>query len=171
MYATTVDCFTGRTDGITGIGRSTTTTLMNLSAPRPVRSALPQPEDDGSWSLEHQPEAAGSARRIAREVLDHWDVPEDTEEAALLVVSELVTNAIEHAKAPVVLHLHRERTDRRVWVGVSDGGPASEEGSWTSSCSDDEHGRGLTLVKALAQSHGSRRHDSGTTYWARMSAA
>ncbi|MCX5233236.1 ATP-binding protein [Streptomyces sp. NBC_00233] len=91
-------------------------------------------------------------------------------DAVLLVVSELVTNAVEHAAPPLALHLHRERAGSRVWVGVTDGGPAVQEGAWTASCADDEHGRGLTIVDTLAESHGTRTHSSGTTHWARIAA-
>ncbi len=52
-------------------------------------------------------------------------------ESVLLVVSELVTNAIEHALPPVVLRLHRDRAGDQVWVGVTDGGPAHPDGAST----------------------------------------
>ncbi|MFK4865695.1 hypothetical protein ACI3K4_10755 [Streptomyces sp. CSMPJR101] len=41
-------------------------------------------------------------------------------ESVPLVMSELVTNAIEHALPPVVLRLHRDRAGDQVWVGVTD---------------------------------------------------
>ncbi|MFJ9753055.1 ATP-binding protein [Streptomyces chartreusis] len=136
-----------------------------------VPSLVPhRPADDAEWRLEHRPEAAGQARRLARALLAGWNTPEDEAEAAVLVISELVTNAIEHADPPLVLHLHRRRADQRVWIGVTDGGPAAEDGAWSASCTQDEHGRGLYLVKALTQDHGMHRHTNGTTYWARMAA-
>ncbi|MFE5549486.1 ATP-binding protein [Streptomyces sp. NPDC056534] len=88
----------------------------------------------------------------------------------LLVVSELVTNAVEHAEPPFALHLHRERAGSRVWVGVTDGGPAEAEGAWTASCTDDEHGRGIAIVDILADAHGIRTHAGGSTHWARIPA-
>ncbi|MFJ3106772.1 ATP-binding protein [Streptomyces sp. NPDC086835] len=118
--------------------------------------------------LEHRPEAASAARHTAQEVLSAWDLSSETADAVLLVVSELVTNAVEHAQPPLALHLHREPTGSRVWVGVTDGGPAAQDGTWTSSCTDDEHGRGLAVVDALADAHGARTHTSGTTHWAAL---
>ncbi|WP_328930029.1 ATP-binding protein [Streptomyces sp. NBC_00190] len=52
------------------------------------------------WKLPHHPASAGTARRITTTVLDGWDVDGETIDQALLVVSELVTNAIEHALPP-----------------------------------------------------------------------
>ncbi|MGW3141178.1 ATP-binding protein [Streptomyces sp. NPDC001139] len=128
---------------------------------------------ESSWPLEHRPEAAADARHIARTYLNAWSIAPNDEDAVLLVVSELVTNAVEHALAPVHLHLHRTRADGRVWVGVSDGGPAPRDGTWTRSCTPAEHGRGLTVVAALAEHHGTRTwEDTGrTTHWARINTA
>ncbi|MFJ9753177.1 ATP-binding protein [Streptomyces chartreusis] len=140
----------------------------------PPRGATDSPEPrlvvDAEWRLEHRPEAVGRARRLARALLAGWKTPQDEAEAAVLVVSELVTNAVEHAEPPLVLHLHRQHADRRVWIGVTDGGPAAQDGAWSSSCAPDERGRGLHLVQALAQAHGMRRHAGGITYWVRMAA-
>ncbi|MEU9057177.1 ATP-binding protein [Streptomyces sp. NPDC048384] len=119
--------------------------------------------------LEHAPRSVGRARHLTREFLGLSDT--DAAEGVVLVVSELVTNAIEHALPPVMLHLHRETAGNRVWVGVSDGGPTSDEGAWTSSCTDDEHGRGLSIVDTLADTHGTRPCPNGTvTHWARLHA-
>ncbi|WP_406066290.1 ATP-binding protein [Streptomyces sp. NBC_01077] len=118
--------------------------------------------------LEHRPDTVAVARGTAQRLLENWQVSRDCVEAVVLVVSELVTNAIEHALPPVVLHL-RQDCDDRVWVGVSDGGPAMHAGPWTASCADDEHGRGLKIVAALAETHGTHTHSAGTTtHWARI---
>lgn len=120
-------------------------------------------------ALEHRPDAAGAARATTRAVLEDWHVDQDAADSMLLVVSELVTNAVEHALPPVALHLYRERAGDQVWVGVTDGGPARDEGTWTSSCTSEEHGRGLAVVEVLSTSHGTRTHAGGTaTHWARL---
>ncbi|MGY6026383.1 ATP-binding protein [Streptomyces spinosirectus] len=118
-------------------------------------------------ALEHRPVAAGAARSITRTVLADWHVDQDAAQSVLLVVSELVTNAVEHALPPVTLHLYRDPAAAVVWVGVTDGGPAQDDGAWASSCTREEHGRGLVLVEVLATSHGIRPHPGGTaTHWA-----
>uniref|UniRef100_UPI002F919AFE ATP-binding protein n=1 Tax=Kitasatospora indigofera TaxID=67307 RepID=UPI002F919AFE len=124
---------------------------------------------EGSWALEHQPQAAAAARRIARTCTDAWQIGDDCAQSVLLVVSELVTNAVEHAQAPVTLHLYHTDCDERVWIGVSDGGPAPRDGTWTRSCTDNQHGLGLAVVEALSEINGTRTHLGGhTTHWARL---
>ncbi|MFI1400743.1 ATP-binding protein [Streptomyces sp. NPDC020681] len=127
-----------------------------------------KPLDDVTRRLAHCPQAVCTAREITAAVLDEWHVGEGATETALLVVSELVTNAVEHAQPPVALHLHRERAGSRVWMGVSDGGPADGEGDWTASVADAEHNRGLEIVDALATAHGICLYPGGTTHWARL---
>ncbi|MGW2025255.1 ATP-binding protein [Streptomyces decoyicus] len=124
-----------------------------------------------SRRLAHRPEAVGHARRIVQSVLNAWCIDDDAAHSVLLVVSELVTNAVEHAQPPLALHLRREKTGLRVWVGITDGGPSARDGAWTASCAPDEHGRGLAVIEALAAAHGADSHAGGTTHWARLSVA
>ncbi|MEU0375670.1 ATP-binding protein [Streptomyces sp. NPDC006283] len=157
--------------------------LLNATAPsltvkEPIRARLisdaPRPADnhgDVTQALEHRPEAAAAARQVAGAALRDWQIAAEDVDAVLLVVSELVTNAVEHAQPPLALHLHRAHTGSRVWVGVSDGGTAQHDGAWTTSCADDEHGRGITIISALAEAHGMSTHPGGTTHWARLHAA
>ncbi|MBM9624570.1 ATP-binding protein [Streptomyces zhihengii] len=118
--------------------------------------------------LKHSRQSPGLARRITASALASWGVDEDTIATALLVVSELVTNAVEHAQPSIVLHLSCERARQRLRVQVADGGPASSEGSWTSSCAPDEHGRGLSIISCVANAHGAYTRTSGTIHWATL---
>lgn len=126
---------------------------------------------NGKWLLAHTPEAPGLARRLVRAALPGWDLAEETVETAVLVVSELVTNAVVHAWGPLVLHLRPEPVHQRVWVGVSDGGPARRKGAWAASRAPEEHGRGLGVIESLALDHGTYTHDGGATHWACLNAA
>ncbi|NBM16697.1 ATP-binding protein [Streptomyces sp. GC420] len=118
--------------------------------------------------LEHRPEAVAQARRIADESLARWQASEQMTEATLLVVSELVTNAVEHARPPLVLHLHLRQDEygRRVRVEVIDGGPAAHHGTWAASCRDGEHGRGLEIVDLVSTAHGDHVQTGRATHWA-----
>ncbi|WP_406730049.1 ATP-binding protein [Streptomyces sp. NBC_01794] len=129
------------------------------------------PASDGTWPLEHQVESAGVARQITNMVLGEWRMGQDTAQWVQLVVSELVTNAVLHARPPVYLHLHREAFGHRVWVGITDGGPVTHGDPGTVSRGLGEHGRGLTIIDELANVRGARPHPGGNvTHWARLPA-
>ncbi|MGW8358674.1 ATP-binding protein [Streptomyces wedmorensis] len=128
--------------------------------------------DDRSLPLRRRPDAVAEARHWAQGMLEHWQVAEDIAHGVILVVSELVTNAVEHALAPTALRLYHDRAEHRIWIGVTDGGPAPLDGAWTRSCAHDEHGRGMDLVKALCEAHGTHTCANGlTTHWARIAPA
>ncbi|MFJ2061268.1 ATP-binding protein [Streptomyces sp. NPDC087908] len=135
----------------------------------PVRIPRPQlPSDSLTTELAHRPKSVSESRHYAAQAFRAWGVVDGWAEVAILVVSELVTNGIEHALPPLVLRLHRDRSNR-IWVGVTDGGIAPEPGAWTATCRPEEHGRGLDIVAALAETHGIRAHHGGlTTHWARI---
>jgi anti-sigma regulatory factor (Ser/Thr protein kinase) len=103
------------------------------------------------------------ARRLVAELLLAWDQPHlDTlADDALLVVSELVTNAVVHAGADSgVLHLDI-RTDQNgsLHVGVSDGSsipPFVKEPT-----GDAEGGHGLPIVTQLSARWGVESTDTG----------
>lgn len=119
-----------------------------------------------AWSLPHRPESAGTARRVARTLLDAWGTDVDTAGVVLLVVSELVTNALEHALPPVVLHLEQRTQSGALHIEVDDGGPAPEDRA-RSACRDpEEHGRGGHIVALLATAHGERALPRGAAHWA-----
>ncbi|MFD8080003.1 ATP-binding protein [Streptomyces sp. NPDC059718] len=126
-----------------------------------IRSA-----SDGTWPLEHRPEVVSVARKITRTTLGSWRIGAAGAEAVVLVVSELVTNALEHAQPPMALHLEHEHAGLWVWVGVSDGGPAESDSARTVSCANDEHGRGLPVIDALSADHGTHIIHSGVIHWA-----
>ncbi|MGW3151587.1 ATP-binding protein [Streptomyces sp. NPDC001177] len=84
---------------------------------------------------------------------------------ALLVASELLTNAVVHALPPVILHVHCDNETDGLRIEVSDSGARHASGT---SEADDEHGRGLEIVAALCVRHGAYTHTQGATYWAEV---
>ncbi|UWE08736.1 ATP-binding protein [Actinacidiphila bryophytorum] len=119
----------------------------------------------GCLPLPHRPEAGCEARRAAQAVLDGWQVPEETAADVVLVISELVTNALNHALPAVCLHMTR-LTCGTVRVEVTDGGPCGAP----LQRDPGDGGRGLALVQALAQAHGRHVSPGGTLAWAEFAA-
>jgi anti-sigma regulatory factor (Ser/Thr protein kinase) len=119
------------------------------------------------------PEAVALVRRSAHTVLASWRLPSDTIEDAVLVISELVTNAVTHALPPVVLHLSRRLGDETcaLRIEVTDAGPASRVRRPADGGQPAEHGRGHGIVTALSLRYGARIHRYGITRWADLPAA
>ncbi|WP_335933001.1 ATP-binding protein [Streptomyces sp. PTD5-9] len=120
------------------------------------------------FALPAHPESVAGARRLARARLDAWRLDEVAHEAAVLIVSELVTNAVVHTmSARVVCELRR--LDRRLRIAVQDQGH-QPSGPRLCRTADDEHGRGLMLVDAMSSAWGSRyaQFGSGRIVWAEL---
>jgi len=106
------------------------------------------------------PAAPAEARRRVRDAIRSWQVPVDLD-AALLLTSELVTNAIRHEAGqgaqPVVLAIASSRGRLRVDVhDTSRSLPAVAEVP-----ADAETGRGLLLVETLSDEWGFYRTPAG----------
>jgi hypothetical protein len=103
-----------------------------------------------------------SARRAvgdALRLLGHDELVDD----ASLVVSELVANAVIHARTELDLSVEESGTGVR--VAVSDGSPLQPH--WTPAAATATSGRGLILVQRLCSNWGVTPHgDDGKTVWA-----
>ncbi|MCG5216110.1 ATP-binding protein [Streptosporangium soli] len=112
------------------------------------------------WDLPSHPQAVGKARQIVGEVLDAWSMSALADEV-IMVVSELVTNAVVHARAPIVLTLYR-------CGGIVRGEVADDSPMWPillPADPDGEHGRGLAIVDAYADRWGVEPAAGGKTVW------
>jgi anti-sigma regulatory factor (Ser/Thr protein kinase) len=114
--------------------------------------------------LRSDPRAARSARRATTQVLSEWSLEHEVVDAAALLVTELVNNAITHAGRPQQLRL-RLITDRLVIeVGDTDPRPPQPLAGDPS----DEGGRGLLILAALASDWGVRPLGSGKIVWCEL---
>lgn len=117
----------------------------------------------GRLLLAAEPGSAGRARGLVREILAAADRA-DLADAAELVVSELVTNALLHAGTPLTLRVRADRDG--VFVEVEDGSPYLPVERDYATLSGT--GRGLAMVHQLSQGWGVRPTGAGKTVWARI---
>jgi anti-sigma regulatory factor (Ser/Thr protein kinase) len=86
---------------------------------------------------------------------------------ALLVLSELVTNAVLHGREPI--HVCVRRHPDALLIEVSDGDShTSHIAPQTRREPDQAGGRGLQIVNSLARDWGIRSSDDGKTVWAEV---
>ncbi|WP_236244065.1 SpoIIE family protein phosphatase [Streptomyces sp. CC210A] len=102
-------------------------------------------------------EAAPRARAFASGVLSSWRFPVELRDLGVLAASELVANSLQHGTPPMRLRLRR--TDRRLIIEVTDGDehlPRRRRAE-----TEDEAGRGISIIATIASSWGSRRTPGG----------
>ncbi|HXP18307.1 MAG TPA: ATP-binding protein [Streptosporangiaceae bacterium] len=124
------------------------------------------------------PSAVRQARHWAADLLGHSDPPpcQDLIDSAVLLVSELVTNAIRagghlHGQAgypdnaPISLMITREPGTVRIEVHDSACGPVPLAGDRSA---DAETGRGLMVIDALSRDWGWRPGRCGKVVWCEL---
>lgn len=110
------------------------------------------------------PTSGALAREALRDLCAAAHLSQDTCETALLLTTELVTNAIEHGGGPAVLDASIH--DQAVRVAVDDASTVTPEPRLASEF--EERGRGLFLVAALASRWGTVPRTGGKTVWFEM---
>ncbi|MBV2355926.1 ATP-binding protein [Streptomyces sp. J2-1] len=135
-----------------------------------------RPQDTRSHdrlTLAAVPEAVAAARDFVRLALRKWQ-PLSAEDDALLVASELVTNAVTATRragpgseGPALIAVRLTTLRDSLVIGVrdaSDHAPAPRTPD-----AGDENGRGLLLVRLLARDWGVHRETGGgKTVWAKL---
>jgi anti-sigma regulatory factor (Ser/Thr protein kinase) len=125
------------------------------------------PTEDVVESMEHLhldpvPRVVGVARTFIREQTPA--LPDDLLDVVLLLTSELVTNAVIHARTPIELGI--TVTNRSLVVTVHD----EDLGRTPNRSTGREGGWGLGLVRELAEDFEMEHHaGEGKTAWFRMS--
>ncbi|MEU3187921.1 ATP-binding protein [Streptomyces sp. NPDC006923] len=111
------------------------------------------------------PAQVAQVRHTLRDALRDWDMGELAEDMEV-IVSELVSNAIRHGSG-IGVGVGLAAQDGLALLEVADGTdgqPADRRPE-----DEDEDGRGLLIVRALAKDCGWRTNDrGGTTVWATM---
>nr|WP_318215811.1 ATP-binding protein [Streptomyces sp. SCL15-6] len=114
------------------------------------------------------------ARVFTRDTLRRWSLDHCGDDA-VLVITELAANAVAHAvpsaatdrpEVRLALSLH----PGRLTLSVSDPGDDAPVRTSSDGCDLREHGRGLSIVDALAEEWGwTPRPPAGKTVWATLS--
>ncbi|MFJ4366982.1 SpoIIE family protein phosphatase [Streptomyces chartreusis] len=116
------------------------------------------------WVVWRLPDAVMHARRFTARTLRRWNV-QAAADAVLLVVSELVTNALVHTQGSVRLDLVLR--GNRVRISVSDSSPRAPAKpvivDWEST-----GGRGLLLVEAVSDASGTVPVAGGKQVWSEI---
>lgn len=162
----------GERDDLTVVAAEVSAALVRVRAEAPRRAQVLADEPTGEHArvgavvVAAEPRAAGVARRFLRAQLGAWEVDDDVSDTAVLLLSELVTNAIIHTDAPA--EIRAVLGGGELTVTVRDHGRPGDDAA--AQPDDDEdplrvHGRGLQLVEALSDRWGSERDAVGTTVW------
>jgi anti-sigma regulatory factor (Ser/Thr protein kinase) len=131
----------------------------------PTRSARRQ-----QWAridLPRDPSSVGTARRFIEARASAWSFPRWATEQLVLIGSELVTNAVLHARTDLTLTLELDAGRARISVKDRSQAPATLRHYRT----DALTGRGLGVVAALSDSWGISAAPDGKVVWAEVAAA
>ena len=120
-----------------------------------VRNVVPLADSLSSASL---------ARRSVEQLADQSGAPDDEKKALVVIASELVTNAVLHGGAPIILSVSYQAGE--ITVEVADGDPRVESVGIRPVDEPTPGGRGLRVVASLADRWGIRRSQPGKTVWA-----
>jgi anti-sigma regulatory factor (Ser/Thr protein kinase) len=134
-----------------------------------LAARFPPIEDASSHRVERSLPAQAMSVPLARSWAEGWlagsHVPSDRSHAALLVVSELVTNAVQQSDRPVRVRL--DAADDSLLVEVFDSGHRMP--TLSDAALDSPGGRGLRVIDTVSDAWGVREELDGKTIWARLS--
>ncbi|OHV31766.1 hypothetical protein BCD49_05605 [Pseudofrankia sp. EUN1h] len=115
------------------------------------------------FTVPASPQSARVARQRATEVLTRHGCAPDLVDDAILLLSEIVTNAVVHADSAAEIEVRAD--DLVIWFGVRDTDSRRWPVHWPVSLGASG-GRGLHLVATLAAGWGTNIHsDGGKTVW------
>jgi anti-sigma regulatory factor (Ser/Thr protein kinase) len=118
--------------------------------------------DTATWRLPARDDAAARARTLVSALLGRWHTRADTRDKAVLVVDELVANAVRFAAGPITVRLIRTGHGLLCEVGdTGNGRPRLGQCGLL-----DDGGRGLHVVHRLTTRWGVRWTDTGKVVWA-----
>ncbi len=130
-----------------------------LTAPMPQRDTL---------TLAPDADAPARARAFVERICGAWGLGKMAKLAAL-VASELVTNAVVHARTRAVMMLRLAGQTLHISVRDGDPRPMHVPAPGGTGAHDGDHGRGLLILAAMADRWGSHPTGNGKVVWATIS--
>jgi len=104
------------------------------------------------------------ARQVVRDAAGSWGLSDDLTDDAQLVVTELVSNGIDHGEGPLTLRVTRKASEMLVEVhDLSSKQPQVRPVDPSSA-----RGRGMQLVQALSARWGTTPERQGKIVWAEL---
>jgi serine/threonine-protein kinase RsbW len=148
------------------------TATAEVLAPLARAGAVHEHLHSDSFSLSAHGSSVAQARHRVGKILADWDVPAALRDDVALILSELFTNALIHTDSAQIV-CRCLAAPHVVYLSVTDqgSGPTGPRirPRDPAEC-DDEHGRGLLLVSAVAHTWGvSTDPGRGRTVWAVLS--
>jgi serine/threonine-protein kinase RsbW len=126
----------------------------------------------GDWhaaeNFQRVPQSAAAARRLVHDTLGGWHLLR-MDDRAMVIVTELVSNAINHARGDGMRVSVVRFPDDRVRIGVIDRDRTRPE--IKPMTPDQEGGRGLLLIEAMSSVWGVDLLPGGKRVWAELEAS
>ncbi|MFG2775638.1 ATP-binding protein [Streptomyces sp. NPDC048350] len=121
-----------------------------------------------TWTIPRRAESVSDTRHHVEALLKAWNRTAETVDAAMLLVTELVTNAVQHTDTSSItctVSLHYGT----VTLSVTDTGTGPHHTPEPEQPDDQkESGRGLLIVSALATDWGTHLTPDTREVWARL---
>jgi anti-sigma regulatory factor (Ser/Thr protein kinase) len=119
------------------------------------------------WTVDPAIEGLSVLRGEITEFAQRSGLSPDETDAALLIVNELASNAIDHARTPCRVTVQLTSTTVRIYVSDhSTAEPVLRPRNVSA-----VRGRGIQIITGLARRWGWSRHRNGKTVWASMDRA
>lgn len=125
-----------------------------------VRTPMYQ-DERATLDITREPSAVPNTRHFVQAKFVEWKLDDDPAQTAVLLATELVTNAVRHGRGEIRLRLRHAR--HALYIEVDDDGSALPDRRHADD--DDEGGRGLQLVETLSEAWGARPLDHGKSVW------
>lgn len=109
--------------------------------------------------------AVRAARRMVLALLAGWEAAAQRGEDVALLVSEVVTNAVEHAGGEASLELELSLSQGWLRVSLADGSSIRPQLRELDPTDSYPRGRGMRLVERIAHRWGSEEHHGGKRVW------